>query len=86
MRRAETASLLLAKLPNRLTAAEAADRLERAFALAAYVVVRHGEAYAPLFDRLEAELRSVRRASAPVERARRVLQAYTVEGGVKAII
>lgn len=51
------------------------DRMERAFLLAAYVVVRHGSVYAPLVDRLERELEAARQ-NEPIERAQRILEAY----------
>jgi hypothetical protein len=57
---------------------------DRTIALAAYIVLRHGLVYAPFIDRLERELEAARRDD-PTERARRILQAYTVEGGRKAI-
>jgi hypothetical protein len=53
------------------------EELERALALAAYIVLRHGPIYAPYIDRLERELENAR--------AKRILQTYTVEGGRKAI-
>ena len=60
------------------------ERIERALVLAAYIVVRHGPKFAPLVDRLEKELEAARRDD-PVERAKRILDAYTRDGGVKAI-
>ena len=51
------------------------ERIERALMLAAYVVVRHGPAYAPLLDRLERELEAARQND-PNARARRILEAY----------
>ena len=60
------------------------EELERALALAAYIVLRHGPIYAPYIDRLEKELERARKND-PTERAKRILQTYTVEGGRKAI-
>jgi hypothetical protein len=60
------------------------EQVERALALAAYIVLRHGSVYAPYIDRLERELESTRK-NHPIERAKRILQIYTVEGGRKAI-
>lgn len=57
------------------------ERLERALVAMAYVVVRHGAVYAPLLDRLERELEERRRKTAPVERARKLLEAYTLTRG-----
>ena len=60
------------------------EELERALALAAYIVLRHGPIYLPYIDRLERELENARKND-PTERAKRILQTYTVEGGRKAI-
>lgn len=60
------------------------ERLERALALAAYIVLRHGSVYAPYIDRLEKELEAARRND-PTERAKRILETYTLEGGRNAI-
>jgi hypothetical protein len=60
------------------------ERLERALALAAYIVLRHGPIYAPYIDRLERELETARRND-PSERAKRILETYTGEGGRNAI-
>jgi hypothetical protein len=62
------------------------EHLEKALLLAAYVVLRYGEAYAPLLERLEHEVVERRRRVAPADRARRILEAYTLEGGRKAIL
>lgn len=61
------------------------ERLERALVAMAYIVVRHGEAYAPILDQIERDLEDLRRQAAPVERARRLLEVYTVSGGRNAI-
>ena len=60
------------------------QRLERALALAAYIVLRHGVVYAAYIDRLERELEVARRSS-PIYRAKRILETYTLEGGRKAM-
>ena len=60
------------------------EQLQRALTLAAYIVLRHGPIYAPYIDRLEGELENARKND-PTERAKRILQTYTVEGGRKAI-
>ena len=60
------------------------EELERALALAAYIVLRHGAVYAPYIDRLERELEAARRND-PAARAQRILETYTVDGGRKAI-
>ena len=62
-------------------------RIERALALCAYLVARDeaGIVYAPIMERLEAELMAARAAEDPVLRARRLLEAYTIPGGLNAI-
>ena len=50
------------------------ERLERALEYAAFVVVRHGPVYTPIFNRLERELIEFRKQRDTVEeRARRLL-------------
>src|SRR5437763_7532324 len=56
------------------------ERLERALALAAHIVLQHGPIYAIYIDRLEMELEAARRND-PIERAKRILETYTVNGG-----
>lgn len=51
----------------------------------AYVVIRHGEDYAPIFERLETELAEIRQLRSPADRARLLLAAQTLDGGRKAI-
>lgn len=64
-----------------------AERIERALMLCAYLVARddEGEVYAPILERLEAELGRARAAEDPRNRARRLLRAYTVPGALNAI-
>lgn len=59
--------------------------LERALAMAAYIVLRHGHEYAPILDRLEREVERARKDD-PQVRARRILERYTSAGGRKAIL
>lgn len=54
------------------------ERLERGLAMMAYIVVKHGDVYAPLFERLEREVEAER--SGPEARARRVLESYMAAG------
>jgi len=61
------------------------ERLERALAVAAYMVVLHGPCAAPTFERLERELATMRSNHDAVGRAKRLLESYSVSGGVKAI-
>jgi hypothetical protein len=65
-------------------ASRSSERLERALVLAAYIVLQHGMVYAPYIDRLEKELEAARRND-PVERAKRILETYTVDGGRNTI-
>lgn len=61
------------------------ERLERALAIAAYVVVLDGPVAAPLFDRLERELAAARATNDSVSRATALLESYRTAGGLKAI-
>jgi hypothetical protein len=60
------------------------ERLERALALAAQIVLRHGAIYVVYLDRLERELEAARQKD-PTERARRILANYTEDGERKAM-
>lgn len=54
-----------------------ADRLqylEHRLAVMAYIVLRHGEVYAPLMERIEAEIEEVRRKGAVRDRAQQILR------------
>lgn len=61
------------------------ERLERALAIAAYVVVLDGPVAAPLFNRLERELATARAAGDTVTRARALIEGYRTAGALKAI-
>jgi hypothetical protein len=52
------------------------ERIERALALAAYIVTLDGPMAAPLFERLECELARARAADGSVTRARLLLERY----------
>ncbi|UVO35840.1 hypothetical protein KUL72_31705 [Bradyrhizobium arachidis] len=52
------------------------ERLERAVAVCAYIVVLDGPKRAPLFERLERELAVMRQTEDTVERAKRLLESY----------
>lgn len=55
------------------------EELERAAAMMAYIVVRHGPRYAPIFDFLATELEKMRADGGdPVERARCYLQNHSL--------
>jgi hypothetical protein len=60
------------------------ERLERALALAARIVLRHGATYVVYLDRLERELEAARQND-PIARAKRILANYTEDGGRKAM-
>jgi hypothetical protein len=60
------------------------ERIERALVLAAQIVLQHGPVYAPYIDRLEMELEKARKND-PTERAKRILERYTVEGEENAM-
>lgn len=62
------------------------ERLRAALVVAAYIVMRHGDLYAPILERLEREYEEIAARERPLDRARRILEAYTVEGGRKAIL
>jgi hypothetical protein len=48
------------------------NRLERALVTAAELVAHHGDAYAPVFERVEEELTVMRRRSGVADRARQL--------------
>jgi hypothetical protein len=62
------------------------DRMQRALVTMAYIVIRHGPAYAPILDRLERELVERQSSESPLARAQRLLEAHTLDGGRKAIL
>jgi hypothetical protein len=55
------------------------ERLERAVAFCAYLVVLEGPILVPLFESLEADLAAMRQTQGTVERAKRLFESY---GGV----
>jgi hypothetical protein len=61
------------------------ERLERALAVAAYLVVLDGPGVAHTFERLERELATMRSNNDAVGRAKKLLESYAVAGGTKAI-
>ncbi|TCU75295.1 hypothetical protein EDE08_103515 [Bradyrhizobium sp. R2.2-H] len=52
------------------------ERVERALALCAYLIVQHGDRLAPIYDRLERELAGMRANDNAVVRAKRLLESY----------
>lgn len=61
------------------------ERLERALTMAAYIVLRHGNKYAPILGRLEKEVENARRND-PATRARRILADYNATVGREPIL
>ncbi len=55
------------------------SELERGLAVAAYLVVRHGDAYVPVLERLEREVEAERNRVDHRARASRILQSLTRE-------
>jgi len=55
-------------------------RLYEAHAYAAYLVVKYGVAYLPIFDRLDRDVAIARANGSGVERARQTLAAYDRDG------
>jgi hypothetical protein len=53
--------------------------IERALAVVAYIVVRHGDAYVPLLDRLEQEWEREQQRGATKTRAQAILAKLTRE-------
>lgn len=67
--------------PHRATSAReheplTIERVERALALCAYLVVLDGPWLAPIYNRLEQELAAMREADDTVARAKRLLEGY----------
>jgi len=61
------------------------ERTERALVALAYFIELDGDVHLPLFEKFEAELEEFKRAEGAKDRARRLLMAYSREGGLKAI-
>lgn len=61
------------------------ERTERALLLLAYFIELDGDVHLPLFEKFEAELEEFKRLEGARDRARRLLMAYSRDGGVKAI-
>lgn len=58
--------------------------LEHALAVAAYIVVRHGDAYVPTFERLEREVAEAQTKSSNRSRAQQVLADLMKKGVTNA--
>lgn len=50
-----------------------------------YVVDTYGDRYLPILESLIADLDALELRESPRERARRIMAAYTLDGGLKAI-
>ena len=61
------------------------ERIERALVLLAYFIELDGDVHLPMFEKFEAELNELRRKEGAKQRARRLLSAYSREGGTKTI-
>ena len=60
-------------------------RTERALLLLAYFIELDGDVHLPMFEKFEAELEELKRAETARDRARRLLENYSRDGGLKAI-
>jgi hypothetical protein len=60
-------------------------RIERALVVLAYFIELDGDVHVPMFEKFEAELAELKRAETARDRARRLLDFYSREGGLKAI-
>lgn len=60
--------------------------LEQCLAVAAYLVVRHGDAYVPTFDRFEREVEEARAKGSDRGRAQRVLSDLMKKGVTSASV
>jgi hypothetical protein len=61
------------------------ERIERALVLLAYFIELDGDVHVPMFEKFEAELAELKRAETTRDRARRILDNYSRDGGLKAI-
>jgi hypothetical protein len=61
------------------------ERTERAMLLLAYFIELDGDVHLPMFEKFEAELAELKRAETARDRARRLFESYSRDGGLKAI-
>jgi hypothetical protein len=61
------------------------ERIERALVLLAYFIELDGDVHLPMFEKFETELAELKRAETTRERARRLFDSYSRNGGSKAI-
>jgi hypothetical protein len=71
--------------PGDIDGAVTIERLERGLAIAAQLLLLDGPVVAPIFEKLERDLETMRSTQDVVGRAARLLESYKVAGGVKAI-
>ncbi len=64
------------------TTAPTITQLETTLRMLAYVVVRHGEVYGPLLERVEHELEEARRKTSHRDRAQQILAQMTREANL----
>jgi hypothetical protein len=62
------------------------ERLERAFALAAYLIELDGPQVVPLFQRLERELIAKKAEMAAMDRAKQLLESYRTQPAVAGML
>lgn len=62
-----------------------AVRIRRAIKFMLYVVDTYGDRFLPILESLIADLDAMEKRESPQDRARRILAAYTLDGGLKAI-
>ena len=61
------------------------ERAERALLVLAFLIERDGDVHVPLYESLERNLETLRRAEDTKQRAKRLLLSYTRDGGLNAI-
>ena len=61
------------------------ERMERALILLAYFIELDGDVHLPMYEKLEAEIRDLKKKEDTRARARRLLLSYNEAGALKAI-
>jgi hypothetical protein len=61
------------------------ERMERALVLLAYFIELDGDVHLPMYEKLEAEIRDLKKKEETRARARRLLLSYSEAGALKAI-
>ena len=70
--------------PDESSSLNRIERTERALVLLAYFIELDGDVHLPLFEKFEKELEEFKRMEGAKDRARRLLMAYSRDGGLKA--